>query len=86
MANVDEAQADADLVREAGALLFGMGAPLADMMSPAIGINRRTIQRWLNGQNAVPGHLWPRLIEEVHAKQRDLARLERDLAARAAAE
>ena len=38
--------ADADLIRLLGAELYGV--PVADMMSAGMGINRRTVQRWLS--------------------------------------
>jgi hypothetical protein len=77
----DAALADADLMREAVGLLYGV--PVTDNMSASFGINRRTVQRWFNGQNAIPAHVWEQLVTEVRARQRALARLEELLVRRA---
>jgi hypothetical protein len=77
----DAALADADLIREVAGLLYGL--PVADNMSAALGINRRTVQRWLNGQNAVPAHVWQQLIAELADQQRELLRVAKLLVRRA---
>ena len=73
--------ADADLIRQLGAVLFGM--PVADAMSRGLGMNRRTVQRWLNAQNAVPANVWEQLREIVAEQLHELERLSQALAARA---
>ena len=72
---------DAYLIRVAGATLFG--TPVADNMARAMNINRRTVQRWLNGQNAVPSHMWQQLVDVVRQRLGPLQASERDLARRA---
>lgn len=50
---------DADRLNRAGLLLWGAGWHTP--MALALGVNRRTIQRWANGQWPVPGDVWIRL-------------------------
>ena len=82
MARGDDAGlADAELIRALGAALFG--TPVADNMCRALGINRRTVQRWLNGQNEVPAPRWEELSGLVAERLEELQLLSKALAARA---
>jgi hypothetical protein len=73
--------ADAELIRAVDAALFGW--PVADQMCRALEVNRRTVQRWLNGQNEVPPYRWEQLAEMLEERMEELRRLREALAARA---
>lgn len=81
------AVADTQLMQLVARFVFGTGGQAADRLGDALGINRRSVQRWLNGQNAVPtnGDFWRGLAELVAARLRDLE-LIRDAVERRAAE
>jgi hypothetical protein len=74
--------ADADLIRAIGSTLFGY--PVADAMARGLEMNRRTVQRWLNAQNAVPDNVWETLAEMVDERLQEAHRLQQRLAARRA--
>lgn len=70
----DPAVADTSLMQLVARFVFGTGAQAADRMGDALSINRRSVQRWLSGQNPVPTNadFWRELLELVAARQRDL--------------
>jgi hypothetical protein len=81
MAGGDDATlAAAKLIREVAGELFG--SPVADNMALDMGINRRTVQRWLNGQNTVPVPVWRDLALAISARRVTLQRLSLAVAAR----
>lgn len=50
---------DVRLFREIAETLYGPHP--ADLLADALGVNIRTVQRWLAGQNSVPDHAWDNL-------------------------
>lgn len=82
----DSAMADTQLMQLVARFVFGTGSQAADRMGDALKINRRSVQRWLNGQNAVPTNadFWRGLAELVAARQRDLELIRGALERRAA--
>lgn len=69
----DAAVADTQLMQLVSRSVFGTGAQAADRMGDALKINRRSVQRWLNGQNPVPAFVLRELLELVASRQRELA-------------
>lgn len=62
-----------DLLRAAGEALYGeqWQAPLAE----GLGINRRTIRRWLDGDNEPPAGVWAALAAICHDRRETLAEI-----------
>lgn len=50
---------DVDRLTRAGRLLWGDWWHTG--MATALGIARRTVQRWATGERAIPADVWPRL-------------------------
>jgi len=68
------------MIRAIGGSLFGY--PVADNLARGLEMNRRTVQRWLNGQNAVPDNVWETLAEMVNDRLQEMQRLSQALADR----
>ena len=70
----DSAVADTQLMQLVLRFVFGTGSQAADRMGDVLNINRRSVQRWLSGQNPVPTNadFWRGLLELVAARQREL--------------
>lgn len=59
-----------ELLRDAGMALYTSGwiAPLAK----ALGYNRKTVQRWADGNYQIPPDLGPKLLAMLRARQLDI--------------
>jgi hypothetical protein len=67
------------LLRELAESLFGAEGTTA--VAAALGLNRRTVLRWLNGQNAVPTPVWRELAGMLELRQAAIAELRREVEA-----
>jgi predicted transcriptional regulator len=65
------------LLREVAESLFG--AESAAAVAAPLGVNRRTVQRWLNGQNEVPLEVWRELAEMLALRASEVAELRREV-------
>jgi plasmid maintenance system antidote protein VapI len=72
-----EPAAASELLRTVTESLFGSAAVLA----AALGINRRTVLRWLNGRNAVPLEVWRELAGMLELRGTEIAELRREVEA-----
>jgi plasmid maintenance system antidote protein VapI len=74
-----EPAAGGALLRDLAESLFG--AESAAAVAAALGVNRRTVLRWLNGQNAVPLEVWRELAGMLELRQIEIAELRRQVEA-----
>jgi len=70
----------ADLLRRAGTLLFGQA--WQPELARALGINRRTIERWMAGSREPGEETWAEITELLFEHRDDLADLLQELALR----
>jgi plasmid maintenance system antidote protein VapI len=66
-----------ELLRSVAEGLFDRGSSQA--LAAALGINRRTVLRWLNGQNAVPLEVWRELAGMLGLRASEVSELRREV-------
>jgi hypothetical protein len=66
-----------DLLRAVTDGLFERASP--QVLAAALGINRRTVLRWLNGQNAVPLEVWRELAGMLELRRVEVEELRREI-------
>ena len=71
---------DIDLLRRAGALLYGPAWQAE--LARALGIKERTVQRWAAGSRELPEEVWSELTELLFEHRDDLATVLGELASR----
>lgn len=69
-----------DLLRRAGALLYGSG--WQSELARALGVNRRTVERWAGGSREPGEEYWSEIRELLFEHRDDLAELLDELASR----
>ena len=67
------ALAEARLIRQAASVLYGPNPALG--LSEGLGVNTRTVQRWLAGQNAVPAGIWNQLLDLAAEREAEITEL-----------
>ena len=60
----------AKLIRAIGAALFG--SRYQQDLAEALGVNRRTVSRWANGEDEPRLGVWPDLLEIMWERRREL--------------
>ena len=60
----------AELIRAIGAALFG--SRYQQDLAEALGVNRRTVSRWANGEDEPRLGVWPDLLEIMWERRREL--------------
>jgi hypothetical protein len=70
--------AEARLIRAAATVLYGPQPALG--LSEGLGVNTRTVQRWLAGQNAVPAGIWRQLFDLAAEREAEITELRAQLA------
>lgn len=71
------AMADVALIRRIAETLYGDRPAVS--LGQALGVNPRTVERWLAGQNAIPAGIWDQLPAVAAAREREIAELRREL-------
>ena len=67
----------ADLLHEAGAILYG--PRWQSEIARDLGVNDRTVRRWLDGSSRVPDGIWPELHTLLKARGMAMASVRRKL-------
>lgn len=62
-----------ELLRFIGNTLYGANAPWGNRMANDLDVNRRTIQRWLDGTEITPRGIWDELYGKLSSRETQAA-------------
>ena len=65
----------ASLLVTIGTTLYGEGEHWVSRLAEDLGVNERTMRRWLAGENAIPARVWDDLINIAIGRAREIADL-----------
>ncbi|HEY1506435.1 MAG TPA: hypothetical protein VGF92_19175 [Stellaceae bacterium] len=65
----------ASLLATVGATLYGEGEHWVSRLAEDLGVNERTMRRWLAGESAVPARVWDDLVNIAIGRAREIANL-----------
>jgi len=58
-----------------GTTLYGEGEAWPSRLAEDLGVNERTLRRWIAGQSAIPERVWDELINIAIGRAREIADL-----------
>jgi hypothetical protein len=58
-----------------GTTLYGEGEAWPSRLAENLGVNERTLRRWLAGESAIPENVWDELINIAIGRAREIADL-----------
>ena len=65
----------ASLLATIGATLYGEGEHCVSQLAEDLGVNERTMRRWLSAESAIPARVWDDLINIAIGRAREIADL-----------
>lgn len=65
----------ASLLATVGATLYGEGEHWISRLAEDLGVNERTMRRWLGSESAIPARVWDDLINIAIGRAREIADL-----------
>ncbi|HWE76664.1 MAG TPA: hypothetical protein VG328_26095 [Stellaceae bacterium] len=65
----------ASLLATVGATLYGEGEHWIGRLAEDLGVNERTMRRWLSSESAIPERVWDDLINIAIGRAREIANL-----------
>ncbi len=65
----------ASLLATVGATLYGEGDHWIGRLAEDLGVNERTMRRWLAGESAIPPRVWDDLVNIAIGRAREIADL-----------
>lgn len=65
----------ASLLATIGTTLYGEGEHWISRLAEDLGVNERTMRRWLAGDSAIPARVWDDLINIAIGRAREIADL-----------
>ncbi|HEX3971766.1 MAG TPA: hypothetical protein VHX19_10595 [Stellaceae bacterium] len=65
----------ASLLATVGATLYGEGEHWIGRLAEDLGVNERTMRRWLASESAIPPRVWDDLVNIAIGRAREIANL-----------
>ncbi|HLI21532.1 MAG TPA: hypothetical protein VKV32_10470 [Stellaceae bacterium] len=65
----------AQFLHQVGVTLYGEGEHWIARLAEDLGVNERTMRRWLGSESAIPGRVWDELINIAIGRAREIADL-----------
>lgn len=65
----------AQFLYQVGTTLYGEGEHWIGRLAEDLGVNERTMRRWLSNESAIPERIWDELINIAIGRAREIANL-----------
>jgi hypothetical protein len=65
----------ASLLATVGTTLYGEGEHWIGRLAEDLGVNERTMRRWLSSESAIPDRVWDDLVNIAIGRAREIANL-----------